>query len=113
MCIVNIGLIALARHLRVVIKKTPLEYAEWQTMIDKLEKKMKQKTLRPPGDRKSQSEARKFYNGLMAEFKFFKDLRNDTMHARSDFNESEVENMRIRVNDFMQRLANAGISEQS
>jgi hypothetical protein len=112
MCIVNIGLIALARRLRVIIKKIPLEYAEWHTMIDKLEKKMKQKTVRPPGNNKmAQAEARTFYNGLLAEFKFFKDMRNDTMHAHNDYKESDVESAYIRVLDFMKRLAKAGISE--
>ena len=111
LCAVNIGLIALAGHLRVRIKKTPLKYADWQPMIDKLEKKMKQKTVRPPGDKKSQAEARKFYNGLLAEFKFFKDLRNDVMHARSNYKEPDVENAYIRVRDFMVRLAGGGISE--
>jgi hypothetical protein len=105
MCVVNIGLIALARFLRVRIKKTPLEFAEWQTMIDKLEKKMKQKAIRPPGDKPSQAETRDFYNGLLSEFKFFKGTRNDVMHGRSDYNEPQVENAYIRVRDFMQRLA--------
>jgi hypothetical protein len=111
MCVVNIGLIALAGHLRVRIKKTPLKYADWQPMLDKLEKKMKQKTVRPPGDKKSQAEARKFYNGLLAEFKYFKDLRNDVMHARSNYKEPDVENGYIRVRDFMKRMADGGISE--
>lgn len=52
MCIANLGLIGLARRLRVIIKRTPLEYAEWQTMIDKVEKKLKQKTVKPPGNKK-------------------------------------------------------------
>jgi hypothetical protein len=109
MCVVNLGLISLARHLRVIIKKTPLEYAEWQTMIDKLEKKLKQKTVRPPGDKKQQAEARKFYNGLLAEFKFFKELRNDVMHGRSDYTGPQAINAFDRVRDFMQRLADGGI----
>ncbi len=33
------------------------------------------------------------------------------MHARSDYNEPEAENALIRVRDFMQRLAIAGIGE--
>lgn len=111
MCVVNIGLITIARHLRVTIKKTPLEYAEWKPMIDKLEIKMKQKTVRPPGNKMEQAKTREFYNGILAELKFFKDMRNDVMHARSNYIEPEVENAYIRVRDFMMRLADGGISE--
>ena len=74
MCIANLGLIGLARYLRVRIKRTPLEYAEWQRLIDGVEAKLKQKTVRPTGNKQRQSEARQFYHGILSDVKFL-DIR--------------------------------------
>jgi|ERR1035437_998995 hypothetical protein len=111
MCIANLGLIGLARYLRVRIKRTPLEYAEWQRLIEGIEAKLKQKTVRPAGNKKSQSEARKLYHGILSDVKFLKELRNDVMHARINYSKDAAANAFSRVREFMRSLAGEGISE--
>ena len=110
MRIVEIGLRKLARHLKVPIKKSQLEYLEWNTIIEQIEKSiMAKKTTLPRGKRKS--ELLEFYHGMMGEFNAFKDVwRNNVMHSRNFYNETEAMAVYIRVQNFMQRLA-AKISE--
>ena len=101
---VEIGLRTWARHLKVRIKRTPLEYAEWGTLIGQIEKKIDLITLKPRGPKKS--EALEFYRGVLGEFNAFKDVwRNNIMHSRRSYNQDEAKEVCSHVRGFMQRLS--------
>jgi hypothetical protein len=106
MRVVEYGLRALAKKLNIPIPADELEYAQWQTIIDQIYKSVKDLTNSAPGSPKEKSELREFYNGVMSEFSGFKDVwRNNIMHTRGKYNESEAKGVFERVRDFMQRLA--------
>jgi hypothetical protein len=110
MRIVEIGLRKLAAHLKVPVKKSQLEYLEWNTIIGKIEKSIADKKSALTRGKKK-SELLEFYHGIMGEFNAFKDVwRNNVMHSRNFYNEAEAMAVYIRVQSFMQRLA-AKISE--
>jgi hypothetical protein len=109
MRVAEIGLRALARRLKVTIKKIPLEYADWGKIIFEIEEKIKLK--KPKSRGKKQSEALEFYHGAIGEFNAFKDVwRNNVMHTRKSYGEKEAIRVFNHVHGFMQRLA-AKISE--
>jgi hypothetical protein len=102
MCVVNIGLIALAKHLKLKIKA--IEYQEWKNIIDGLKKKVDLINQSPKG-KKKQSDL-EFHNGLLLECSGFKDVyRNNVAHARTHYGFNEAEGVHDRVRDFMRRLA--------
>jgi hypothetical protein len=107
----ELGLRSLARHLKVKIKKTSLEYAEWGKIIREIENKIVSKI--PTARGKKKSEALEFYHGIMGEFNAFKDVwRNNVMHTRKSYGEKEAIAVFNHVCGFMQRLATK-ISEVS
>ena len=109
MRVTEIGLRALARNLKVKIKKMPLEYADWGKIIPEIEEKIKLK--KPKSRGKKQSETLEFYHGAIGEFNAFKDIwRNNVMHTRGSYDEKEAVRVFNHVRGFMQRLA-AKISE--
>ncbi len=86
MCVVELGLRALAKqlHVKTVRKKTPIELGTWEDVISALEQQV---GARHPRTRKGQSDA-EFYNGLFIEYRAFKDIwRNRVMHTRADYDE--------------------------
>ena len=109
MRVAEFGLRALARHLKVAMRKMPVEYAEWGKVIAQIEEQIKLK--KPKARGKKQSDTLEFYHGIMGEFNAFKDVwRNNVMHSRRSYDEKEAMAAYIRVQNFMQRLA-AKISE--
>jgi hypothetical protein len=105
MRVVEIGLRALARQLKVKIKNTPLEYAEWNRIITEIEKKIEVMRQMPRGPKKETELV--FYRDLVGAFNAFKDVwRNNVMHTRGTYNEHEALGVFERVRGFMQRLAN-------
>jgi hypothetical protein len=103
MCVVNIGLLALAKHLESKIEA--IEYQEWKIVIENLEAKVRAVQNTPRGKMKSDELA--FYSGLLAEFNGFNEVyRKEMAHARARYNELEALAVFQRVRDFMQRLTN-------
>jgi hypothetical protein len=101
-CVINIGLLALATHLKIKIKAA--EYQEWGNIIGKLTTKLEQVQQKPKGKKKQ--EELEFYSGLLGELNGFKDVyRNNVAHARRRYGETEAINLFNRVGDFMRRLA--------
>jgi hypothetical protein len=105
MCVANFGLIRIARWLRVVIKRTPLEFAEWQRMIEKIEKKLKQKSIGAGKSKREQDEIRTFCNKILVKINEFKDIRNTVCHARGDYGLQHALAILDDVREFMERLA--------
>jgi hypothetical protein len=102
MCVVNVGLLALAYHLKLKIKA--IEYQEWTNIIDGL--KTKVNTLKQRTKSKKKQDDLEFYNGLLLEFSAFKDVyRNNMAHARARYRFHEAKGIYDRVHDFMKRLA--------
>jgi hypothetical protein len=108
MCVVNVGLLALAKHLKLT-KIKAIEYQEWKNIIDGLKKKVDTANQKPKG-KKKQDEL-EFYSALLLEFSAFKDVyRNNMAHARASYRFHEAKGVYDRVRDFMRRLA-AKVSE--
>lgn len=103
MSVVNIGLLALAKHLKLKIKA--IEYQEWKNIIDGLKKKVDTLNQKSKG-KKKQAEL-EFCHGLLLEFSGFKDVyRNNMAHARVHYKHEEAKGVHDRVRDFMLRLNN-------
>jgi hypothetical protein len=106
MRVVEYGLRVLAKDVGVTMSDEELEYAQWKAIIDRIYSKIKTLTDSASGSPKEKSEMREFYNGVLSEFSGFKDVwRNNIMHARRSYDESEALSVFNRVRDFMQKLA--------
>jgi hypothetical protein len=104
MRVVEAGLRALARKERVKVKRGPLNYAEWGTIISAIELKLKGKTPKLPGQRRA--EALEFTNGVLGEFNGFKDVwRNHVSHSRKSYDSKDGLQVYFKVSDFMKRLS--------
>lgn len=109
---VEYGLRAFAKKLDIPITGDEMEYEGWKNIIDQMYKKVKALTDSAQGTKREKSELRELYNGVMGEFISFKDeWRNNIMHTRGKYDEKQARKVFERVNDFMNRLAQGGISE--
>jgi hypothetical protein len=132
MRVAELGMRALAKHLKVTVKKTrkakaallcqgcstpitaavpasstkvPLDYAMWEEVLAALSKKVLgiKSTVKKGTQR---DELFEFYNGLIIELNAFKDLwRNPVSHCRRTFEEAHVDQAYPHVKDFMMRLS--------
>jgi hypothetical protein len=105
MRVAEFGLRALARERRVTLPKgRPLEWADWQQILDGIGTKVKAIANKPRGA--ARERALVFYNGVLAEFGAFKDAyRNNVMHARTSYDEHQARSTMLHVREFMERLA--------
>jgi hypothetical protein len=109
MLVAEFGLRALAKHLKVKIKRD-LEYADWDEVIRGIQAKLD--SIKHPRGKKRQAEL-EFYRPLLSECSEFKDVwRNNIMHARRRYIHHEALGVFNRVSDFMCRLATR-VSETS
>lgn len=107
MCILEIGLRALAKKLRVKMSKKPVEYAEWDEIITAIENAMAAKRL--PQTAKLQPAQRRrndWYSMMATNFRYFKMAwRNHVSHTRGDYDEEEANEVLTHVRSFMRALA--------
>jgi hypothetical protein len=97
------GLRSLAIHLKVKIKGQ-LDYAEWGTVLARIDDKLTAIERKPRGKKKS--EELEFYRLIQSECKALKDVwRNNVMHTRGRYNHKEATGVLQRVQDFLVRLA--------
>jgi hypothetical protein len=111
MRIVECGVRALARERQVIFPKHPLEWAEWENVIEQTESKAKAATngmSRGP----ERDAARAFYTAAVAQLRAFKETRNRIMHTRGNFDELDAQRSIIQVRDFMNGLS-AKIGEKT
>jgi hypothetical protein len=104
MRVAEIGMRALARERQVTFPKHPLEWAEWENVIDQIESKAKAATAgmsRGP----ERDAARGFYTAAVAQLRAFKETRNRIMHMRGDFDELDAQRAMGQVRDFMNGLS--------
>jgi hypothetical protein len=82
----------------------PLEWAEWENVIDGIESKAKAATsLMSRGP--ARDAARAFYTGAVAQLRAFKETRNNLMHMRGKFDELDAQRAINQVRDFMNGLS--------
>ena len=85
MRVVEIGLRAMARHMKVPIAKEELQYWQWQNILEQIKANIPRKTAGLKG--KKRAAALEFYNGITAQIEGFKDeFRNNVMHSRTRYN---------------------------
>jgi hypothetical protein len=97
------GLRSLAKHLKVKIKGQ-LDYADWGTVLARMDDKLTAIERKPRGKKKS--EELEFYRLIQSECKALKDVwRNNVMHTRGRYNHKEATGVLQRVQDFLVRLA--------
>jgi hypothetical protein len=112
MRVAEIGLRALAKHLKVSIKnkKTgksmPLEWEEWQAVLTAIETAIETKYPQSGAAKKTKATNREFYRGLLQELQGFKDVyRNHVMHVRKDYTYPVAAEALVHVGAFMRRLS--------
>ena len=102
MGIVQRGLYALAVELKVELK-FPLHLAEWQTIIDSIEKKIEPMRDGPRGTAKDDQLS--YYSECASQFRYFKDAwRNHIAHMRENYSQSQARTVLSHVQEFMECL---------
>jgi hypothetical protein len=111
MRVAEIGMRALARERQVSFPRHPLEWAEWENVIDQIDKKARDAAngiQRGP----ARDAVRTFYTTAVAQLRAFKETRNRIMHMRGEFDELDAERAINQVRDFMNGLS-AKIDEET
>ena len=111
MRVAETGMRALARERQVSFPKHPLEWAEWENIIDQIDAKARAATTgmsRGP----ERDAARAFYTAAVALLRAFKETRNRIMHMRGSFDELDAQRAINQVRDFMNGLS-AKIGEKT
>ena len=81
---------ALARERKVTFPHHPLEWAEWENIIDQIESKGRAATTGMPRGA-ARDAARAFYTAAVAQLRAFKETRNRIMHMRGSFDELDAQ----------------------
>ena len=110
MRVVEYGLRALAEKLKVsAAAGKPIEYSTWGKIIPALQTKIETIEKKPNKTKKEQSDL-DFFRLASHDCNIFKDFwRNDVMHTRGNYNESEALDVYDRVKEFMQGLVKYGV----
>ncbi len=99
----ELGLKSLAKYLNVSFP-FPIELADWQNIIDKIESEIKELNKLPKSAEKD--EKLKFCSGAAAQFRYFKDAyRKHVAHARENSGEYQEFNILEKTNEFMRILS--------
>jgi hypothetical protein len=105
MRIAEIGLRALARERNVRFPDKPIEWAEWQHLIEQIFSKGRAAAQALPTGQKRDA-ARDFYSGAVHHFEGFKDkYRNAIMHGRRNYDELDALRAINQVEEFMNGLS--------
>ncbi len=105
MRIAEVGLRALAKERRIKLPKKPLEWANWQDIINAIRTEVKRIANAEAGPKRDA--ALNFYQGALGEFEAFKDVyRNQVMHVREMYEEEAALHTLNHVREFMRRLSN-------
>jgi hypothetical protein len=104
MRVAELGLRALAHERQVTFPRYPLEYEEWEKIIEQIEEKARAATSRMPRGPVKDA-ARAFYTAAVAQLRAFKETRNAIMHMRGHFDEDDAKRAVNQVRDFMNGLS--------
>jgi hypothetical protein len=109
MRVAELGMRALARHLKVKVKRNTIDSANWTEIIKNIGDQTAERWKKLPKSKQGRRKAvefLKFCEVAADELNVFKEIwRNNTMHAGLPYNEHEAHGVFIRVRDFMQRLS--------
>ena len=109
MRVAEFGMRALARQLRIKVKKNTIDSAGWTEIINHIEGATEARWKKLPKAKKARKRATdflKFCEVATDELNVFKEIwRNNVMHASGNYKEPEALYVFKRVEDFMQRLA--------
>jgi len=109
MRVAEFGMRALARRLRVKVKRNTIDSAGWTEIINNIGGATAVRWKKLPKAKKARRKATdflKFCEVAADELNVFKEIwRNNVMHASGNYKESEALYVFERVKDFMQRLA--------
>lgn len=95
----EIGLRALATYLNITLKY-PLELADWETLINKIECEIRAKQQLPKGSAKDQE--LEFLSECAVQFRYFKDAyRKNVAHARGFYDDSQSESVMNATSSFL------------
>lgn len=109
MRVLEIGLRDLARW--VGLPESSMEFENWKTIIDQIEKQIRNLEQAPKGQEKS--EKLQFYSEAASNFRLFKDAwRNHVSHSRAHYDERDAVTVYNSVQAFMQSLAKHNITNQ-
>ena len=98
------GLRALAVAVDVNPGKLPLEYQEWNELIDQVKKKSS--AVDQWGKSAELTNARQWFHRVIGDLYSFKDdVRNVTMHTRKSYNSNEAMGVHDRAREWFQVLA--------
>jgi hypothetical protein len=106
MRVAEIGMRSLAHSLPVSFPRHPLEWADWENVIDGIESKSKTAYgwTEPRGP--IRDAARAFYSAAVAQLRAFKETRNRVMHTRGPpLNDLDAQKVMRQVRDFMNGLS--------
>ncbi len=99
----EIGLRTLAKHLNVTFP-FPIELADWNNIIDKIDHEIKSMKQLPKGSKKD--EELKFFSAAAAQFRYFKDAyRIFVAHARETYDEGQAFSIMQGTVDFLDSLS--------
>lgn len=99
----EIGLRAVANNRGVTFSR-PLDQAEWQTLIEQIEEKLK--TIRQQPRSQTRDEELKFFSDANSHFSSLKDaFRNHVAHARDVYGEVQSLSILRRVTEFLETLS--------
>jgi hypothetical protein len=88
------------------VHNKPLELQQWKDMLDGVEREVSKITSWPNSRGLAKTQAEEFYNGILAEFRGFKDAwRNHVMHSRRDYEFGKAKVVMSHVSRFMSTLA--------
>jgi hypothetical protein len=104
MRISEIGMRSLARERQVSFPKQPLEWAEWENIVDQIESNAKPVIPSLPKGPERDA-ARAFYTAAVAQLRAFKETRNRVMHMRGGFDDLDAQRTINQVRDFMNGLS--------
>jgi len=107
--VAEFGMRALARHLKIKVKRNTIDSAGWTEIIQDIKDVTAVRWGKRPKGKKARQTATaflKFCEVATDELNVFKEVwRNNVMHAGLPYNEHDAHGVYIHVRDFMQRLA--------
>ena len=105
----ELGMRALAWHLKVKVKRNTIDSANWTEIIKNIGDATAERWQKLPKSKQARRKAVEFLRLCEVaadELNVFKEVwRNNVMHAGLPYNEHEAHGVYIRVRDFMQRLS--------
>jgi len=88
------------------VHNKPPELQQWKDILDGVEAEVNKIASWPNSLGLAKVQAEEFYNGILAEFRGFKDAwRNHVMHSRRDYECDEAKAVMSHVSRFMRTLA--------